>query len=274
MSGARCDELPLVLVTGGKGGVGKTTLAANLGVHLARRGLSVLLVDLDLALANLHVLLGVSARRTLLDFFGGRALADCVAAGPAGVHLLPAASGEAELARLDERRAGELCDALSDLATTYDVAIADSAAGIGPDVLRFAARARSALIVTSPEPAALTDAYGLLKAIDGEGRRGARASGIPTPELVLNLVSGVEEAERVAGRLRGVAERFLARSPRMAGWLPRASAVLSSSLTQRPFALRGQESLEGRCLAALARRLERQLGLPAAGIPASSWISP
>lgn len=261
---------PFVLVTGGKGGVGKTTLVANLGVQLARSGKRVLLCDLDLALANLHVLFGVTPRHTLEDFFRGRDLAHCVMRAPGGVHLLPAASGAAELSRPDGARCALLADALTELGAEYDVVLGDSAAGIGPDVLWFARRADCTLVVTTPEPAALTDAYGLVKAIDAEGATDAGPA--PTPELFLNLVHGSDQADRLAARLRGVCERFLARSPRTAGWMPRANGVLQSALTQRPFALRPGDSLEKRCVAALAQRLLRQPSPAAAGIAGSSSI--
>jgi len=257
----------LVQVTGGKGGVGKTTLVANLGVELARRGARTLLVDLDFSLANLNVLFGLTARRTLEDVFSGSGrLADCVHRGPDGVHLIPAGSGCAELSREDPERLRGLAAALRDLGNDYDFVIGDSAAGIGPDVLDFAALADLVLVVTTPEPAALTDAYGLVKALDAKSRKAGRE--IPTPELFLNLVHGSDQAERLAARLRGVCERFLVRSPRLAGWLPRSSGVLQSSLTQRPFAAnaRRRDSLESRCVRRLSQALEGRFARPVARI--------
>ena len=256
------SSLPLVLVTGGKGGVGKTTLVANAGVDLARRGVRALLLDLDLSLANLHVLFGVSPRRTLEDFFAGtKSLADCIhtieIAGT-WIDVLPAASGRADLAQMDEARCGVLVEALAELSPRYDLVLGDSAAGLGTDVLFFARLADRVLVVTTPEPAALTDAFGLVKALDRAGSNDA--GDVPTPELFLNLVHGSGQAGRLAARMRGVCERFLARSPRLAGWLPRSHAVLSSSLSQRPFAFSKRDSLERRCLGALSRHLES--GLP------------
>jgi flagellar biosynthesis protein FlhG len=252
---------PFVLVTGGKGGVGKTTLVANAGIDLARRGLRPLLLDLDLSLANLHVLFGVSPRYTLEDFFAGeRSLEGCVhSIESAGVRLdvLPAASGLAELCRPDEARFASLFRELDSLSSRYDLVLGDSAAGIGADVLFFSRLADRVLVVTTPEPAALTDAFGLVKALDGAGRElGAE---VPTPELFLNLVHGSDQATRLASRLRGVCERFLARSPRLAGWMPRSNTVLASSLGQRPFGFARRDSLERRCLGALSLRLESGL---------------
>lgn len=266
MKAAGRTRAPVVLVTGGKGGVGKSTLVANLGVTLARHGLRVLLADLDLSLANLHVLLGVAPRHSLVDFFAGRPLAGCVAEGPAGVGLLPAGNGASELSRADGTRVDRLAEALAGL-PGYDLVLADSAAGIGPDVLGFAARADHVLLVTTPDPAALTDAFGLVKALDGEG---SAARELATPELFLNEVGGADQADRLAARMRGVCERFLARSPRLAGWLPRSSAVRRAARDQRPFVLTAPRSLEAGCLEGLSRRLEGRFGLRRPGIAFSS----
>jgi len=248
----------MVLVTGGKGGVGKTTLTANLGVSMARLGRRVLVADLDLGLANLNVLLGLTPRRTLEDFLdGGRPLAGCVTRVPAGFDVLPAGSGTADMGRPDHARRARLLQALGELATSYDVVLADSPAGIGPDVLAFAGAASYVLVVTSPEPAALTDAYGVVKAIDSWSA--TNSVEVPTPDVAVNLVRGAEHAESVAGKLRTVCERFLSRSPRMAGWLPRSHTVLRSVAEQRPSALGDARLLEGRCIEGLARHVSRRL---------------
>ena len=248
--------VPFVLVTGGKGGVGKTTLTANLGVQLAREGHRVLVVDLDLGLANLNLLLGLSVRANIENALRGEcSLADCVLEGPGGVHLLPAGSGSEGMGRLDDPQRANLLAGLKGLARDYDVVLGDSAAGIGPDVLHFAAAADRVLVVTTPEAAALTDAYGLIKALDRFGSRTGRD--IPTPEVVVNLSSGVEEGHAIATKLRSVCERFLSRSPRQAGWIPRSPAVATSAATQSPFALRSRPALEQLCLRQITGRLER-----------------
>lgn len=245
---------PFVLVTGGKGGVGKSTLAANLGVALAQAGVATLLVDLDLGLANLDVLLRLERRADVEELLAGRlALEDCVVRGPAGLDVLPAASGVYELAQAGAERRGALLSEVARAAASYELVLGDTAAGIGEDVLAFAAAADRVLLVTTPEPAAVTDAYGVLKALD-VWSRGAGLE-VATPELVVNLAAGVEEARRVAGRLRTVAERFLARSPHLVGWLPRSRTVLASTLDQRPFVLAEPASPAAKRLAALAERL-------------------
>jgi len=247
---------PFVMVTGGKGGVGKTTLCANLGVELARAGHRVLIIDLDLGLANLNVHFGLSVDVDLEDVLAGRCEAeDCIVEGPGGVHILPAASGSEAMARSTAADRCRLLQLLKPLTARYDIILGDSAAGIGNDVLDFAAIADRVLVVTTPDVAALTDAYGLIKALD---QYGSRTEGdIPTPEIVVNLSAGIEEGQAIARKLRAVCERFLARSPRQAGWIPRSKRVARSTQGQAPFALSGHNALEGLCLRQLAARLKR-----------------
>jgi flagellar biosynthesis protein FlhG len=175
------------------------------------------------------------------------------------------------MARPDDERRERLLAGLGELSANYDLVLGDSAAGIGPDVLAFALRADVVLVVTTNDPTALTDAYGVVKALDAH----ARETGVevPTPEVFVNLVSGVDEAEAAARRLRAVCERFLARSPRMAGWLPRTAAVQSACFEQRPFvggaagpSDHWHNSLENHCLRRLASRVEGLLGARSAPI--------
>jgi flagellar biosynthesis protein FlhG len=258
---AHTRRAPIVLISGGKGGVGKTLLTANLGIELARRGQRVLLVDLDLGLANLDVVLRLPHARNVEDALRGRAaLADCVVDGPCGMRVLQASSGSVDMGALDAQQRTRLVRGLRDLARDYDIVLCDGAAGIGPDVLAFCAAVDHVLVVTTPEPAALTDAYGLIKALHSFGEQVEHE--VPTPELVINQVAGLDEAERIAAKLRAVCERFLARSPRSAGWMPTSRTIARSVRTRKPFALAcASDELDGglatRCLKRLAARLER-----------------
>ncbi len=250
---------PFVLVTGGKGGVGKTTVCANLGVQLAGQGHSVLMVDLDLGLSNLGLFLGIQAEKTIEDALDGRcSFEDCVQEGPEGVKLLAAANGSESLTALDSETRQRLIAGIAELSAQYDVVLGDSAAGVGSDVLHFASMADRVLVVTTPEVAALTDAYGLIKAIDGFGSRAM--VDIPTPELVVNQCSGVEEGQDIARKLRQVCERFLARTPRQAGWIPRSRSVAQAAQRSTPFVGAKRRGLEQLCLRQIAGRFRVLVG--------------
>lgn len=249
-------RVPFVLVTGGKGGVGKTTVAANLGIELGREGHRVLLVDLDFGLANLDLMLGVTAGPTIEDVLdGGAEVDDCLVEGPGGVHLLPASNGSERMGDVSSERLERVAAVVQEASREFDVVVADSAAGVGPGVLRFASAADRVFVVTTPELAALTDAYGLIKALDSFGVRTERD--IPTPELVVNHAKGIEEGQAIARKLRSICERFLARSPRQAGWIPRSAAVERSGSAQEPFALWPSRKLERLCVSQIASRVDR-----------------
>lgn len=238
-----------IAVTSGKGGVGKTFVTVNVGVALARRGLRVLIVDADLGLANVDTMLGLSPRATLRQVLAGeRELADVLLEGPAGVRVVPASSGFEDMARLGEHKLCELLAHFDALAQSFDVALVDTAAGIAPAVLGFALAADRKLIVATPEPTALTDAYALLKVL-------ATRYGEVDADVVVNLARSAGEAARTFAHLARVTERFLGFAPRSLGHLPsdgEASASIRRQQSVLELAPRAPVSL---ALDALASRL-------------------
>ncbi len=265
LPGLQSPACPFVVVTGGKGGVGKTTVAANLGVSLAKgRALGdPLLVDLDFALANLDVVLGLRPERNLGDFFSRtHGIEECLHEGPSGLKILPAASGSLEWARPDQARRQRLIEALVDHSPSCGVLVGDSAAGIGPDVLDFALLADRVLVVTTPDPAAVTDAYGVIKALDALSRE--RECELPTPQVFVNLAGDAAQAREVALRLGEVCQRFLARSPQLIGWMPSSRALRRAAALQRPVVESDPRCSASQAIDRLAARLGRSLGLSTA----------
>jgi flagellar biosynthesis protein FlhG len=193
-----------IVVASGKGGVGKSNLAVNVAMALGARGARVLLLDGDLAQANLDLLLGVHPRFDLQHVLAGqKTLDEIVVNGPTNVRLVPAASGVPELADLDDYRRELLLRSLSTLEPGADVLLIDTASGVSRQTTEFCRIAHDVLVVTTPELPAFSDAYALIKLLQKQGSL-ARA-----PRLVVNMSTGAEDAEDTAHRIRLVARRFL-----------------------------------------------------------------
>jgi flagellar biosynthesis protein FlhG len=241
----------VVTITSGKGGVGKTTLVANLGLEISRLGRRVLLLDGDLGLANLAILFNQAPRRTLEDALDAKCLIeDVVLEVRDGLALLPAASGVARLAELPDGDRHPLLGEIARLATDYDLMIIDTGAGIGTTVQELVALADRAFLVTTHEPTALSDAYGLIKAV----RRGPVGAG-PRMEIVVNMAQSHAQARETHARLTRLTERFLGFTPGLAAVIPRDDAVGQSIVRQEPLTRIYPYAQATRAIAALARLL-------------------
>lgn len=255
-SEALARPMRTIAVTSGKGGVGKTFVTVNVGIALARRGLRVLIVDADLGLANVDTMLGLSPRATLRQVLSGeREINDVLIEGPAGVHIVPASSGFEDMARLGERKLCELLAHFDALAQSFDVALIDTAAGITPSVLGFTLAADRKLVVATPDPTALTDAYALLKVL-------ATRYGELDADVVVNLARSSGEAARTFAHLARVTERFLGFAPRSLGHLPSDPEAAASVRRQQAVLELAPRAPVSLALDALASRL--LAGAPAA----------
>jgi len=215
-------------IASGKGGVGKSTLAANLALALGARGARVLLVDADFSQANLDLLLGVHPRWDLSHVLAGeKSLEEIVVEGPHGVRLVPAASGSPELADLDDYRLEVLWRGVSRLESDADVVLIDTASGVHRTVTWLCRAAHEVLVVTTPEMPAFSDAYALVKLLRKQGLS-------RPPHLLVNRADGAEEAEEVAHRLRLVARRFLSMELELWGCVPADPAVARALRLQEP----------------------------------------
>ncbi|MCZ8129765.1 MAG: MinD/ParA family protein [Steroidobacteraceae bacterium] len=212
--GAAARAVKVIAVTGGKGGVGKTTVSANLAVALAERGREVLVLDADLGLANIDVLLGLQPRWNLGHVLAGeRTLEDIMVTGPRGIRILPASSGVRRMANLGPLEHAGLIRAFSELSGRLDYLLVDTAAGIHDSVLTFARAAQHALVVVCDEPASLTDAYALIKVL-------SRDQGLGRFKVVASQTRSPGEGRDLYQKLVRVCDRFLDVTLEYAGAIP------------------------------------------------------
>jgi len=190
-------------ITSGKGGVGKTAVVSNNAVSLAKQGKKVLIIDADLGLANIDVVLGISPEYNLNHFFNGeRTLEEVMVEGPYGLKILPAGSGVQQYTRLDGQLKMRLIDSLDALEEHFDVVLIDTEAGISDNVTYFNVAAQDILVVTTPEPTAITDAYALMKLLSTQYHQKKFL-------LAVNAVRSADEGLDVFEKLTMVSGRYL-----------------------------------------------------------------
>ncbi len=251
--GAPRQLATVIAVTSGKGGVGKTSVSVNVATELASRGHRTVLVDVDLGLANAHILAGRAPGKTLFDWLAGRAeFTEIVVDGPGGMKMISGGSGVKELANLDDGGRTRLLDAITALRPHCDVVILDTGAGIGSGVTDFVTAADHAIVVTTSNFAAIADAYGIVKVLVQGGYR-------KPMHLVVNRVRSPEEAEQVFKKLQGCTQRFLNNELNWLGLLPEDHSVEGAVLQRTPFCEAYPASVVTKYLKKVVAALERYL---------------
>lgn len=246
---ARTGATWTVAVTSGKGGVGKTQVSANLAIGLAQQGLRVLLLDADLGLASLDLALGARARADLVHVVRGDAtLGDVLVPIAEGVDLVPACPGRYEMANLDATSRDRLIDLVQELAERYDVLLVDTGAGIGASTIAFAAEADEVILVATPDPSSLRDAYAMAKVLQ------VRAD-VRRLHLVANFVGSVREGLDLRDRLQSIVDRFFVLDLELAASIPEDREVVEANRAGRPVVLGAPESTGARALQSLAHRI-------------------
>lgn len=243
-----------IAVTSGKGGVGKTQLSANLAVLMAQQGQRVLLLDADLGLASLDLAFGVRPNVDMLSVMRGQCtVEDVLVETAAGVQLLPACPGRFEMANLSNIEHARLMSLVRGLSTRFDVWVIDTGAGIGSNSVSFAAAADEVVLVATPEPTSLRDAYAMAKVLH-------RRSGVVRISLVANQVANETEGIEVYERLQAIVSRFLSLNLSYLGSVPRDEAIVRGVARGEPCVLNSPRSPASRALAKLCRRLIAQAG--------------
>ena len=200
---SRGSNAKIIAITSGKGGVGKTNIVANLGFALSRLGKKVLIFDADLGLGNLDILLGLAPKYNLSHvIMGDKTVSEILIKGPGGIRILPASSGIQELTELTESQTARIFSELETLMDSTDILLIDTAAGISSNVLYFNFIAQEIVVVVSPEPTSITDAYALMKVLSIKYSE-------KKFKLLVNMVADEQEAKEVFRQLNLVAGQFL-----------------------------------------------------------------
>jgi len=242
----------VLAVTSGKGGVGKTNASINLAIALAAKGKAVSVLDADLGLANVEVLLGLNSLYNLQHVITGeRSIVDVLAQGPGGINVVPGSSGIARLADMGPKARENVLGGLEELQESSDFIIIDTMAGIGQNAVAFAAAADEILLVTTPEPSSIVDAYAMIKTI-------FQVRDDAVFRLIVNMALNEAQARAVATKMSHVAQQFLGRKISYLGYIPRDPHVAQSVMQSTPFSLRYPSCSAAKSIQTLATRLDQQ----------------
>lgn len=244
---ARCRTLA---VTSGKGGVGKSSITVNLGLSLAKQGLRVCLFDADTGLANANILLDLHPQHTIEHVLSGeKTLSEIMLNAAYGMKVIPAATGIVECAELALDQQQRLLQQLRALDSEFDYLLIDTAAGIGSNVLHFVASAQQTLVVITPEPTSLTDAFSLIRVLK-------RLNYHQPLQVVVNMCHDAQQARDVFNRLRGVVKKYVALDLKYLGFLHFDESMRRAVQLQLPVALYPGNDPSSRSFSRLAEHLE------------------
>lgn len=244
-----CTPAEVIAVTSGKGGVGKSNVAVNLGLALAQQGKEVAVVDMDLGLANVNVITDVTPPHNLLHVFeGDKEITDIIESAPGGISVIAGASGEEDLANLSRGECNLFLEKLEKLDRLVDVVVVDTAAGISEIVLQFVCAADRTLLVTTPEPTAITDAYAVVKAA-------LQRDAQPAMELIVNRSQSLVEARKIGQKIKRVSNDFLNFPLRVLGYVLEDTSVQKAVRNRAPFYLEYPNSKASGCIDHIAGSL-------------------
>ena len=242
----------VIAITSGKGGVGKTSTSVNLAIALAESGAKVAVLDADLGLANVEVLLGIGSMYNLGHVIDGeKSLTEILVKTIGGIYVVPGSSGLARVADLSDAERDNVLSGLKELQQEMDYIVIDTMAGIGQNAVAFAAAADQILLVSTPEPSSIVDAYAMLKTL-------FTVRDDVVVRLIVNMASSQAQAQTVANKLTAVSQQYLQRNLSYLGFIPRDQHVAQAVMQSRPFTLLYPNAPVTKCVRLLANRLMHQ----------------
>ena len=242
----------IISVTSGKGGVGKTNIATNLGLAYVGIGKSVIVIDADLGLANVNVVLGTTPQYNLYHVIKKKKnMKDIIIETSYGIKLVAGASGFSQIANMSEEERLGFINELYELSNA-DIIIIDTSAGISRNVLSFLEASDEVIVVTTTEPTSITDAYGIIKTIASENDNCDL-----NLKMVVNRVSSAEEAKKIAERIIGIAGQFLNVKVEYLGYIYDDEAIPQAVCKQAPFFAKSPSSKAASCLRHIVAKLEK-----------------
>ncbi len=243
----------VITVTSGKGGVGKSSVSVNLAIGLAKAGKRVIIMDVDFGLANVEVMLGIRPEYNLADMmFRGRTLREVITKGPEGIGFISGGSGIHELTKLTREQILNLTMRLVELDELADVILIDTGAGIADTVLEFVTASTEVLLVATPEPTSITDAYALLKTLN---RRAEFSTEHTCIKMIANRVRAENEGKELFEKISVVVTKFLNFELEYLGEIPQDDQVSKAIIRQKPIILSAPNSGAGRAMRELAEKL-------------------
>lgn len=246
------NPVRVMAVSSGKGGVGKTNMVLNLAIALDQLGKNVLILDADLGLANIDVLLGLTPRYNIAHVINGsKRLDEILVQGPGEIRIMPASSGVQELTKLSDEQKLHFLEALDELESTLDVLLIDTAAGISDTVLYFILAAHEKIVVVTPEPTSLTDAYAMIKVLYTQySERHFK--------ILANGVRDENSGKAIFANIAKVADHFLdGMSLDYLGCVPYDPNIHKSVMKQQPLLYSFPNSPAATAITELARRIDR-----------------
>ena len=222
----------VITITSGKGGVGKSSISVNLAIALSRLGHRVIILDADFGLANVEVMLGIRPQYNLADLmFRGKSLSDIITDGPENIGFISGGSGIQELMNLTRDQIVSLIQKLVELDERADIILVDTGAGISDSVLEFVAASSEVLLVATPEPTSITDAYALLKTLN---RKADISLDDTVIKMISNRIDNIEDGKELYDKLSIVVSKFLNLRLEFLGAVPQDPYVSKAVMKQKP----------------------------------------